>query len=143
MSYIFWFVIEESYSENFTAGTLSSSSSQCTNWNYFRDSLNGDYSSIRINGSNNSIGKICSGSAAVELCNALKSGTPTSLECGGTTWRVGTCSSSSIELSASTSGICGCDAAFTVRPCIGNQNWGGIGATCGSNTQSLSVVCSQ
>jgi hypothetical protein len=46
-------------------------------------------------------------------------------------------------LSTSTSSICGCDAAFTVRPCIGNQNWGGIGATCDSNTQSLSVVCSQ
>ncbi len=138
---ISWIVIEVSYSENFTAGTLSSSSSQCTNWNHFRDSLNGNYSSIRINGSNDSIGKICSGSAATELCNALKSGTPTSSECGGTTWRVGTCGG--IELSASTSGICTCDAAFTVRPCIGNQNWGGIGGSCGSNTQSLSVVCSQ
>jgi hypothetical protein len=58
----------------------------------------------------------------------------------GYSWEVGSCGGSPYELTA-TGGICGCSIGYTVRPCIGNSNWGGInGATCGASTQTMTVI---
>ena len=62
-------------------------------------------------------------------------------------WYVGDCSISTgypFEISAGSSTtdcVCGSDA-YTVRPCIGNNNWGGVlGDTCGATAQTLEVLC--
>jgi hypothetical protein len=82
------------------------------------------------------------------LCQALHSGTTTGgIGCGGRTWEVSTGCGPSLELTADGS-FCNCDSGYTVRPCIGNDNWGGVnGPTCnglpspGNNTQTMTVVC--
>ncbi len=144
---ISWIVIEVSYSENFTAGTLSSSSSQCTSWKDFTASLTENYSSITIRGSLDPDGVTCTGASANTLCQALRSGQNSAiLSCDGMSWIAngtyagGELTSSSVPTNT---GSCPTSGTYTVRPCINNKNWGGIGRTCGSNTQSLSVVCSQ
>jgi hypothetical protein len=38
--------------------------------------------------------------------------------------------------------ICRCSSGYVVRPCIGNQNWGGVnGNTCNAGAQTMRVVC--
>ncbi len=57
----------------------------------------------------------------------------------GYSWSVGVCRSG-FELSA-TGSTCQCSSGFTVRPCIGDSNWGGINATtCSSSTQTMTVI---
>jgi hypothetical protein len=59
-------------------------------------------------------------------------------------WNVGDCGTPFEINSRTVSGDCNCDTAYTVRPCIGNNNWGGINtATCGGPTQSMEVICAR
>jgi hypothetical protein len=52
---------------------------------------------------------------------------------------VGGCGSDP-ELTA-TGAICTCNTGYTVRPCIGNLNWGGAtGNTCSGGSQTLIVT---
>jgi hypothetical protein len=60
----------------------------------------------------------------------------------GYSWGVGICavSGSYYELTA-TGGICQCNTGYTVRPCIGNLNWGAInGYTCSASAQTMTVI---
>jgi hypothetical protein len=78
---------------------------------------------------------------ATQICNAMEAGAPLAISCGGNTWNVGECGGTAVAVN---SAVCACPAsgAHIARPCIGNQNWGGMGtATCGSPTQSLEVRC--
>lgn len=74
------------------------------------------------------------------IAQALRTNTaygPTSSN--GYSWAVGTCGSGN-ELSATGGGICACSTGYTVRPCIGNSNWGGVnGTTCSASTQNMTV----
>ena len=144
---ITWVINQASFSENFYSGSLSNSSNQCTNWKNFISSLTGTYSSITIRGSLDSNGVTCTGPSANTLCQALRSGQNSAiLSCDGMSWIAngtyagGELTSSSVPTHT---GSCPTSGTYTVRPCINNQNWGGIGRTCSSSSQSLSVVCSQ
>ncbi|HSQ65321.1 MAG TPA: hypothetical protein VLM85_19010 [Polyangiaceae bacterium] len=118
---------------------------QCTDWDSFRANLKGTYSSITLSGSNDPTGRTCTGVNANTLCQALHSGTTVvNLSCGGYAWNVDTCvSGTSIEISADgTACYCSITNGYAVRPCIGNQNWGGIESTaCEAPPQTISVVC--
>jgi hypothetical protein len=60
----------------------------------------------------------------------------------GNFWVVGRCGSG-IELSyGPSSGPNSCSGVVTLRPGIGNTNWGGAGTTCGAPTQTISIQLS-
>jgi hypothetical protein len=128
------------YSQSFTQDVAATT--QCTAWTAFQSALTGSYSLVTMNGSTDSAGQSCAGTAANTICQALHAGTATSVACDGHTWYTGTCGSG-IELSVDTA-VCSCDssAGFTVRPCIGGANWGGVDTvTCDAPTQTMNVFC--
>ena len=124
------------YSQSFTNGVTSPS--QCTAWNTFRASLTGTYSSIKMKGTYNTAGIECTGAIANTIAQALRNGTTGSWSCGGYTWYIGSCGPG-IELAINQS-ICSCPTGYSIRPCIGNTNWGGVNtATCSGPTQTMTV----
>ena len=59
--------------------------------------------------------------------------------CDGKTWHVGICGQG-MSIAVGTSGDCACGkSAWTVRPGIGNSNWGGVGNECRAHSQTLTV----
>ena len=59
--------------------------------------------------------------------------------CDGKTWHVGICGQG-MSIAVGTSGDCSCGrSAWTVRPGIGNTNWGGVGNECRAHSQTLTV----
>ena len=59
--------------------------------------------------------------------------------CDGKTWHVGMCGGG-MSIAVGTSGDCSCGKnAWTVRPGIGNSNWGGVGNECRAHSQTLTV----
>ena len=59
--------------------------------------------------------------------------------CDGKTWHVGICGAG-MSIAVGTSGDCSCGSrAWTVRPGIGNSNWGGVGNECRAHSQTLTV----
>jgi len=95
------------------------------------------------------VGVTCNNPAlATQLCNALNTSTTLNgVSCNGRIWNVGDCSNQlnqPYEINSRTaSGDCTCETSgsYTVRPCINNLNWGGIGVTCGAPAQTLEVIC--
>jgi hypothetical protein len=131
----------ELYTADFTGGAVPPAQA-CTDWNDFRSRLDGDFTSVILSGSADGDGIACTDpEIATQICNAMEAGAPLAISCGGNTWNVGECGGTAVAVN---SAVCACPAsgAHIARPCIGNQNWGGMGtATCGSPTQSLEVRC--
>ena len=127
--------------------SYSTFSPECIAWLTFQSQLaSHSFTSLTIKGSTNPTGITLTNSAYVAaIANALNTNTAYGpVSSNGYSWAVGNCAVSGIgyqsELTAS-GGICGCSSSYTVRPCIGNSNWGGInGATCGAGTQTLTVI---
>ena len=67
------------------------------------------------------------------------------LYCDGMYWTIGKCGWG-LELSAfdRQRRDCAClkstDVGYTIRPLIGNKNWGGVGKSCDANSQTLQVI---
>merc|ERR1719373_803085 len=97
---------------------------------------------------------------ATSICQAIAKGeTFSAMECNGHYWSTGSCGQSDInsELIGSSVGyevkvtegnyhtICRCDNSdetAIMRPCLGNQNWGGFRqATCNASTQDVVISC--
>ncbi len=131
------------YSENFTYGTIyTSSDRQWINWSSFIDQLSPRiYASVTIKGSNEVVGvSVTDATIATAIANALYTNVSGSWTTGGRVWNVGVCASG-IEISASTTGLCTCESAYTVRPQIGNSSWGGVnGPSCTGGSQTMTVV---
>ncbi|CAF0809388.1 unnamed protein product [Adineta steineri] len=126
------------YSASFVSGVVTSS--QCTNWTSFQTSLSClNYTSFTLSGSYDTIGITVTNQTTVNaIAAALRTSTAYTGISNGITWSVGTCGSG-IELSE-TNTICQCSTTYTIRPCIGNGNWGGINRTgCGSPSQVMTV----
>lgn len=131
------------YSQTFFGSTTPGS--QCTAWDIFRSQLTGSsYTTLKISGSNNPTGITLTTPSFVQgIANALRTNTAYGpVSSNGYLWAVGLCAVSGpqYELTA-TGSICACNTGYTVRPCIGNMNWGGInGGTCWASTQTLTVT---
>ncbi|CAF1686753.1 unnamed protein product [Rotaria magnacalcarata] len=132
------------YTESFINSVTPSS--QCTAWATFCNLLvTQSYMSLTMKGSTSSTGiTLTNSTLVIAIANALHTNAsygPVSSD--GYSWAVGICGSSgsnSYELTA-TGTVCSCTTGYTVRPCIGNQNWGGInGTTCGSASQTMTVI---
>ena len=67
------------------------------------------------------------------------------LYCDGMYWTIGKCGWG-LELSAfdKPRSYCAClkstDIGYTIRPLIGNTNWGGVGKSCNADSQTLQVI---
>ena len=93
-----------------------------------------------IRGSVDTVGVAVSDSTVIAgIALALRtSGTYGPVTSNGRSWAVGGCGGGR-EITA-TGAICQCNTGHTVRPCIGNSNWGAVNAyTCGAATQTLVV----
>ena len=128
-----------SWSDNFTKGqSYTSSSSQVTSYNDFWNSISVDdgWTNISIGNPDNLV--TCDN--ASEIIGLYKSGSDGSLVCNNKTWYVGSCGSG-MSIAVNSSGDCQCGSnSWTVRPGIGNNNWGGVGKECSAESQTLTVV---
>ncbi len=129
------------YSVSLTEG-VTPSQQQCDNWDNFRAQLTGNYTSITIKGSNDNVGVNCQGQTANTICQGIASGANMVVFCNNRGWAVDSCNGG-IEVSAST-GNCQCDnaAGYTIRPCVGTPDWGGVNtATCNPPSQNMQIIC--
>ncbi len=126
------------FSESFTQGVPSG---DCGAWNTFQGQLlNGlSYTSLTISGSMDPVGISLNDPAKVlQLADALRTNSTVTVVDGPNTWRTGGCGPGT-EISVN-QGICGCASNYSVRPCIGNLNWGGVnGPTCNAANQTMTV----
>jgi len=138
-------VSEHVFSGDFFQGVAPVDDTQLA-WNQFIGNATGEFTSIEIS---NSLGGsvICSDPlVSTNIANALNSfvtGAPLEeFNCGvNQEWSVGDEFGSGVTLHAGpTTAVSGCDDGATVRPLIGNDNWGGIGITCNAPTQILEVI---
>lgn len=128
------------YAQSFTSG--STSVSQCTAWDNFRVLLvSSSYTSLMINGTNDPRGITLTNSVMVNaIAQALRTNTTYGpVSSNGYSWMVGPCGGG-YELTT-TGSTCNCNTGYTLRPCIGNYNWGGINnATCGASRQTMTII---
>jgi hypothetical protein len=143
------------YSQAIPSGVLSTGSTQCVAWHTFLANLTGTYTSITLKGSNDLVGRTCTGAVANQLCQSLHSAAVnpsaptyvTSVACNGHNWTTGNCAVSGKEISLDIDvASCQCSSpGYVARPCIGNENWGGINTnTCSSPNppaQTITVEC--
>ncbi|CAF1450114.1 unnamed protein product, partial [Rotaria magnacalcarata] len=128
------------YSQTFTSG--SSAVSQCVAWNAFRALLvTRSYSSLTISGSNNYVGITLTNPTIVSaIAHALRTNTTYGpISSNGFAWMVGSCG---VGYGLTTTGkVCDCNDGYTVRPCVGNSNWGAInGNACNAGTQTMTIT---
>ena len=143
------------YSETFNQNnTYCPGSSQYDNWVNIRNQIDPDeVRQIRASSSASPETFVLDDvGLAKQIAQAFKDGTDLSVPAlDGNVWTVGTncstgCSSpfDAVELNVNVNTTCACggpSSSITFRPCIGNNNWGGFGAsTCGAATQTLTLV---
>jgi len=138
------------WSDNFTR-RATTTQTQKANWKNFWDNLSVDdnWSYISV-GHIDNVTHFCDNSSIVsQIITQIQNDNTTnwSSSCNQQNWITGGCGAGlSIELSVKQvgTGDCGCNRAndntTTIRPAITNNNWGGIGVTCGASSQSLEVI---
>lgn len=126
---------------------------QFDDWLTFRASLpTSGIASITVSGSRDTIGRTCGDPAiAQQIADAMRTRTDLFVTCGGNDWAVDNecqalgCTAgqtdNDLSLSASGNDNCACSADnYTLRPGIGNDNWGGIDDNaCDAATQTMTV----
>lgn len=127
-----------SWSDNFTQGS-SATSSQINRYNIFWDniSVSDNWSRISIGNPDNLI----SCDNASEIITNYKANTTNAVSCNGKNWQIGACGSGR-SITVGSSGVCHClqGEVWTVRPTIGNANWGGVGKECSASSQTLEIL---
>jgi len=138
------------WSDNFTRRTTTTQT-QKANWKNFWDNLsvNDNWSYISV-GHIDNVTHFCDNSSVVsQIITQIQNDNTTNWNssCNQQNWITGGCGAGlSIELSVKQvgTGDCACnrtnDNTTTIRPGITNNNWGGIGVTCGASSQSLEVI---
>ena len=121
-------------------------SSQCNAWNTFRSQLTPRcYTKITIKGTNDMTGQSCSDlTIASNYANALNTLTDyMSPSCNGNVWEL--CFRYSGEVWLNPPSLCSganCpNPGYILRPCISNQNWGGVNTpTCNAPSQRMTII---
>jgi len=131
------------WSRTMPKGTVSASSQYCTSMKDFQISLQGK-TAYEITISAGSTHITCSDSnVANEIVSAFSECTTTcpreTFSCQGNEWKVGECSGGG-EIKVGSNPFCDCSRDVTIRPCIGTDNWGGSGNSCGSDSMKLSIT---
>jgi len=134
-----------SWSDTF-AYNRAASSDQIEKYESFWDnvSTNDNWTYIHIGNPDNLV--TCDNASGI--INEFKKDRPSrtnKITCSGKDWYVGVCGQGnaiSVGNDARSSCSCSTGEVWTVRPLIGgnNQNWGGVGTECRSQTQTLTVI---
>ena len=135
-----------SWSDNFTRNVKPTQSQENTYKAFWNNASNYQWDNITIGNSDNTT--TCDNSTIVNSIVDNIDNTSYNfkgLYCNGLYWTFGKCGWGN-EISAfdRSRSDCAClkttDVGFTIRPLIGNTNWGGVGRSCGSDSQTLKVI---
>ncbi len=130
------------FSQLFTQGVAPTSAIQ-TAWNTFRASLTGTYTTFRFFSNLNAGVTVTDPTLVQSLANGLRTATITSVTIGGVNWRVGIGCGTTGAVEFSNIGSCSASSTYSLRPMIGNLNWGGVnGTTVNAPTQTITLTFS-
>ena len=135
-----------SWSDNFTYNKVATQEQQNMYKSFWDNASNYEWDNISIGSPNNLT--TCNNSTLIN--DFLKNKDNSSFEvyglfCNGMYWSIGKCGWG-LEISAHErlTRDCACkkstDNSYTIRPLIGNANWGGTGKSCSAESQTLKVV---
>ena len=135
-----------SWSDNFTRGVRATQQQEQTYKDFWDNASSQTWDNISIGNPDNMT--TCTNSTFIN--DFLRSKDNTSFEvrglyCDGMYWTIGKCGWG-LELSAfdKPRSYCAClkstDIGYTIRPLIGNTNWGGVGKSCNADSQTLQVI---
>jgi len=141
------------YSETFTTGlSYCPGDPVYDNWGAFRAQLDTNviaFVSVTIKGDLDPVGKTCTDpSMVMQMAGSLRDGIAGTWFCGTEEFNVGvSCfggcavAGDDVEFNATPASSCSCsNPGYILRPCIGNQNWGGInGLSCSAPDQVMTV----
>ena len=132
------------WSQTLPSGVVPYTSSYCTSMEMFQDYLVGKKATSIVIGAGSTFYSCTDRITARKIIDSFsrcKSTTCTnqSFPCNGLEWHVGRCKKGSEIVVGSE--ICSCSGDLSIRPCTGNNDWGGAGPnTCGQNNQTLSIT---
>ena len=135
-----------SWSDNFTKGQVPNLIQEQTYKDFWDNASRQTWDNISIGNPDNMT--TCTNSTFIN--DFLRNKDNASFEvyglyCDGMYWTIGKCGWG-LELSAfdRQRRDCAClkstDIGYTIRPLIGNKNWGGVGKSCDANSQTLQVI---
>ena len=135
-----------SWSDNFTRGRVPNLIQEQTYKDFWDNASSQTWDNISIGNPDNMT--TCTNSTFIN--DFLRNKDNASFEvyglyCDGMYWTIGKCGWG-LELSAfdRQRRDCAClkstDIGYTIRPLIGNKNWGGVGKSCDANSQTLQVI---
>ena len=135
-----------SWSDNFTKGQVPNLIQEQTYKDFWDNASSQTWDNISIGNPDNMT--TCTNSTFIN--DFLRNKDNASFEvyglyCDGMYWTIGKCGWG-LELSAfdRQRRDCAClkstDVGYTIRPLIGNKNWGGVGKSCDANSQTLQVI---
>ena len=135
-----------SWSDNFTRGQVPNLIQEQTYKDFWDNASSQTWDNISIGNPDNMT--TCTNSTFIN--DFLRNKDNASFEvyglyCDGMYWTIGKCGWG-LELSAfdRQRRDCAClkstDVGYTIRPLIGNKNWGGVGKSCDANSQTLQVI---
>jgi len=135
-----------SWSDNFTRGVRPSQIQEQTYKDFWDNASSQTWDNISIGNPDNMT--TCTNSTFIN--DFLRNKDNASFEvyglyCDGMYWTIGKCGWG-LELSAfdKQRKDCAClnssDIGYTIRPLIGNTNWGGVGKSCSADSQTLQVI---
>ena len=135
-----------SWSDNFMRGVRATQQQEQTYKDFWDNASSQTWDNISIGNPDNMT--TCTNSTFIN--DFLRSKDNASFEvrglyCDGMYWTIGKCGWG-LELSAfdKPRSYCAClkstDIGYTIRPLIGNANWGGVGKSCNADSQTLQVI---
>ena len=135
-----------SWSDNFTKGQVPNLIQEQTYKDFWDNASNQTWDNISIGNPDN----LTTCTNSVFINDFLRNKDNASFEvyglyCDGMYWTIGKCGWG-LELSAfdRQRRDCAClkstDIGYTIRPLIGNTNWGGVGKSCNADSQTLQVI---
>ena len=134
------------WSDNFTRNTRPTQTQENTYIAFWDNASNYQWDNISIGNTDNMT--LCDNSTLVN--NTIQNFDNATYEfkgvfCNGMYWTFGKCGwGNEISAHDKNVGDCACkktgDNSYTVRPLIGNANWGGVGKSCSASSQTLQVI---
>ena len=124
-------------------GTVPHTSHFCTTMKTFQAHLVGLKTTSITLGAGESYFSCTDATTAKKITDAFsnckKSCSTQRFPCNGVNWWVGTCGQGGEIMIGNE--ICQCTGTISIRPCINNDNWGGLGPnTCGQSSQTLNIT---
>jgi len=134
------------WSRTIPRGSLSTSSSICRSMKEFRRGLVGfETTAVAVSAGSTYI-KCSNATIAKQITDMFSSSSISNswFSCHGKSWSVGNCGGGA-EITVKSGGkgnICLCRSfqSLAIRPCVGNENWGGPGDGCEPDTTTLSIT---